>query len=235
VSFVGNTDVAVATASAVPAARPDDYVNAVAPAPGSVNLPFVVAARTLARVAVTANENPPTDYGALQLTGITPGTDAQQWDYVTKDLALKAGCSSVDLVDTVLRIADVVTFYHPTGEEDPAFRYVVDIVKLQNIMYNIGLPFAQPEWAGAPLVPDAQVVTNEKARQPKHVIAVVAGAVDGLGKAAILSDPAAAKKTIKAAITGPKRIDFEVTVQLSGNTNVKSATLKFGFYFGLAA
>jgi phage tail sheath gpL-like len=235
VAFCGNTDVAVATASAVPAARADDYINSELPAPGSVNLPFVVAARQLARIAVTANENPPTDYGALQLTGITPGTDAQQWDYVTKDLALKAGCSSVDLVDNVLRIADVVTFYHPTGEEDPAFRYVVDIVKLQNIMYNIGLPFAQPEWAGAPLVPDSQVVTNEKARQPKHVIAVVAGAVDGLGKAAILSDPATAKKSIKAAITGPKRIDFEVTVQLSGNTNVKSALLRFGFYFGLAA
>ena len=67
------------------------------------------------------------------------------------------------------------------------------------------------------------------------MIAVVAGAVDALGKAAILSDPETAKKSIKASITGPKRIDFEVTVQLSGNTNVKSATLKFGFYFGAAA
>lgn len=235
VSFVGTTAVAVATASAIPSARPDDYVNAALVAPGSPNLPFVVAARQLARIAVEANENPPTDYGAAEVTGITGGTDGEQWDYTKKDLALKAGCSSVDLVDNVVRIADVVTFYHPTGEEDPAYRYVVDIVKLQNTMYNIGLPFTTKEWAGAPLVPDDQVVTNEKARSPKHVIAVVAGAVDALGKAAILSDPETAKKTIKALITGPKRIDFEVTVQLSGNTNVKSATLKFGFYFGAAA
>jgi phage tail sheath gpL-like len=234
VAFCGTTIAAVATASAVPSARPDDYVNAALVAPGSPNLPFVVAARQLARIAVEANENPPTDYGAAEVTGITAGTDGEQWDYTKKDLALKAGCSSVDVVDNVVRIADVVTFYHPTGEEDPAFRYVVDIVKLQNSMYNIGLPFTTKEWSGAPLVPDNQVVTNPKARSPKHVIAVVAGAVDALGKAAILSDPEAAKKTIKAAIAGPKRIDFEVTVQLSGNTNVKSATLRFGFYYGTA-
>ena len=234
VALCGNTAAAAATAYAVPSARPTDRVNAEIPAPGSVNLPFVVAARALARMASLANNNPPTDYGALKLTGLIPGADGVQWDFATKDLALKAGCGSTDVVDSVIQIADVVTFYHPTGEQDPAYRYVVDIVKLQNCLYNLGLPFATTEWAGAPMVPDVQTVTNEKARQPKHAKAVIAGVIDNLGKAAIISDPAAAKKTIFADISAqnPKGLVWAVTVQLSGNTNVKSATLRFGYYYG---
>lgn len=234
VALCGTTASAESTAAAIPSTRQDDRVNAVIPAPGSVNLPFVVAARALARMASLANNNPPTDYGALRLTGIIPGPDGSQWDYATKDLALKAGCSSTDVVDNVVQIADVVTFYHPTGEQDPAYRYVVDIVKLQNCLYNYGLAFATDEWAGAPMVPDVQTVTNPRARQPKHARAVLAGVTDNLGKAAIISDPATAKGTIFADISAqnPKGLIWSVTVQLSGNTNVKSATLKFGFFYG---
>jgi phage tail sheath gpL-like len=234
VAFCGNTDVAVGTASAIPSSRPDDRTNALLVAPGSPNLPFVVAARQLSLIASLANNNPPTDYGALRATGLVPGADGQQWDYVAKDLALKAGCSSVDVVDTVVQLADVVTFYHPTGEQDPAYRYVVDIVKLQNCHYNFGLPFATTEWAGAPMVPDIQTVRNPNARQPKHARAVLAGVCQNLGGAAIISDPATAIKSIKADISAqnPKGLIWEVTVQLSGNTNVKSATLKWGFFYG---
>lgn len=232
VAVTGNTAPVVTDAYAVPAQRKTDRTNAFLVAPGSPNLPYMVAARQLARIAVEANENPPTDYGALEATGLTQGNDSDQWDQILKELALQNGCSSVDVVDNVIQIADVVTFYHPTGEEDPAYRYVVDIIKLQNCLYSIGLPFTKREWAGAPLVPSDQVVTNPKARKPSDVIATVAGVVTGLGKAAIIANPDQAIASIKASITGPKRIDFEVTVQLSGNTNVKSATLRFGFNYG---
>lgn len=234
VAICGSTVASEATVATVPSARPDDRVNAVIPAPGSVNLPFVVAARAVARMASLANNNPPTDYGALELTGIIPGADGVQWDYATKDLALKAGCGSTDVVDNVVQIADVVTFYHPTGEQDPAYRYVVDIVKLQNCHYNYGLAFATDEWAGAPMVPDIQTVTNPRARQPKHAKAVLAGVTTNLGKAAIISDPATAIASIFADISAqnPKGLIWSVTVQLSGNTNQKLAVLKFGFFYG---
>jgi phage tail sheath gpL-like len=234
VAICGTTAATESAAAAIPSARPTDRVNALIPAPGCVNLPFVVAARAVARMAALANNNPPTDYGALKLTGLIPGADGVQWDYVTKDLALKAGCGSTDVVDSVIQIADVVTFYHPTGDQDPAYRYVVDIVKLQNCLYNYGLPFATDEWAGAPMVPDFQTVTNPRARQPKHAKSVIAGVTDNLGKAAIISDPATAKGTIFADISAqnPKGLVWSVTVQLSGNTNVKSATLRFGYFYG---
>ena len=61
--------------------------------------------------------------------------------------------------------------------------------------------------------------------------------LDALGLAAIISDPASAKKATTAVINGSNnnRIDVGVHVLLSGNTDVKSVDLNFGFFFGGAA
>jgi phage tail sheath gpL-like len=237
VVFTGNTEAVVADATAISSPRRTDRVNSQLTAPGSVNLPCVVAARQVARIAKLANENPPHDYGSQQATGLIPGADGVQWDFVKRDQAVKAGSSTSEVKDGVVNISDVVTFYRPTGEEPPAYRHVVDIVKLQQCIYNFDLRFATAEWDGAPLIPDDQATVNPKAKKPKMAKAVVAGIVDNLALEAIISDGKTAKKSINASINSmnPKRLDFDVTVQLSGNTNVKSATLRFGFFFGTQA
>lgn len=230
--FSASTLPAVNDATAVPDARKDDRINVQLVAPGSPNLPCVVTARELVAIAKMANNNPPTDYGSQTATGIVPGTDGEQWDWPTRDLAVKRGCCTIEVKDGVVNLGDTVTFFHPTGDPNPAYQFVVDIVKLQNILFNLDLRFANAEWDGAPLVPDAQVVTNERARQPKHAKAVIASLCDELGKQAIIANPEEAKASITAVIAGPKRLDCTVTVQLSGNTNIKSLTLYFGFNFG---
>jgi phage tail sheath gpL-like len=203
-------------------------------APGSDDLPFVVAARQLARIAVIANNNPPHDYGSQDATGLTPGTDGEQWDYLARDEAVKKGSSTIEVKDGVVNISDVVTMYHPTGDTVPAYRYVVDIIKLQQVIFNLDLIFAVPEWDGAPLIPDDQPTVNRSAKKPKMAKAEVAGMIDSLALNAILSDPNTAKESIVAGInaTNPKRLDLAVTVQLSGNTNIKSIDLNFGFFYG---
>ena len=136
--------------------------------------------------------------------------------------------------DSIVNISDVVTFYHPTGDPIPAYRFVCDIVKLQNIIFNLDLIFARPEWDGAPLIPDDQPTSNRSAKQPKAAAAAVAGLLDSLGLNAIISGVATAKESIQAGINpgNPKRLDVSVTVQLSGNTNIISVDLDFGFFFG---
>jgi hypothetical protein len=172
----------------------------------------------------------------LKASGLTPGDDGDQWDYLSRDLAVKAGSSTVESVDGVVNIGDVVTFWRPTGEEPPAYRYVCDIVKLQNIIFNLSLIFAAPGWAGAPLIPDDQVTTNPNARKPRSAKAAVNVLIDNLGLAAIISDPKACKKLTTASIDtmNPKRLNVGVKVALSGNTNIKDVGLKFGFYYGSA-
>jgi len=232
--FSGNTAVNVSSAIAVSDARKTDRVNSQLVAPGSKNLAFVVAARQLARIAVLANNNPPHDYGSQRATGLIPGLDSEQWTYSDRDQAVKGGSSTIEVRDGVVTIGDVVTFYHPTGDTQPAYRYAVDIVRLQNIIFNIDLIFASDEWDGAPLLPDNQPTANRSAKKPKTAVAAVSAMLDSLGLNAIISDPETAKKNTVAEIDSmnPKRLNLVTTVQLSGNTNIKSIDLEFGFYFG---
>jgi phage tail sheath gpL-like len=234
--FTGNTEATLATAITVPDARGTDRTNGQLVSPGSNDLPFVVAAREAARMLVVANENPPVAYGGQRATGLVPGTDGSQWTYAQRDTAVKSGSSTIKVVDGVVTLEDIVTFYHPAGDLLPAYSYAVDIVKLQNIIFNTDIIFSDPGWKSAPLIPDDQPTTNSAARKPKDAKAAIASLIDSLALAAIISDPETAKGTIVAEINGsnPKRLDVTFTVQLSGNTKIISVDLFFGFYFGTA-
>ena len=235
-SFTGNTEITVAAATAVSDARKTDRTNSQLVSPGSNDLPFVVAARQIARIAVVANNNPPRDYGSQDATGLVPGLDGQQWTYADRDQAVKAGSSTIEVKDGVVNLSDTVTFYHPTGETIPPYRFVNDIVKIQTILFNLNLIFATDEWDGAPLLPDADPTVNPSAKKPKMAKAEISRMLDSLGLAAIISDPGTAKDSIIASISSqnPKRLDICFTVQLSGNTNIISIDFNFGFFFGTA-
>lgn len=236
VVLTGFTELLVATGSAITNARKTDRVNAYAVAPGSVELPWAIAAREAARIAVLGSNNPPHDYAHQSLAPLVPGADAVQWDYINRNLAVDSGLSTSEVVNGVLVMSDTVTMYHPDGEEPPAYAYVVDVVKLQNIMFNLDLVFGAVEWKGAPLISDDTPTSNPAAKKPKDAKAVVARMIDALAMAAIISDPETAKASIQADIsaTNPKRLDVAFTVQLSGNTNIISVDLNFGFFFGAA-
>lgn len=234
VCFTGNTIVDVAAAIAVSDARKTDRINSQLVAPGSLDLPFVVAARQLSRIAPLAQNNPPHDYGSRTADGLTPGTDAEQWNYLQRDQAVKAGSSTIEVKDGVVNLSDIVTFYHPSGDPTPAYRYVVDIVKVTNILFNLDLRFVTPEWDGAPLIPDDQATTNRTAKKPKMAVAEVSSLIDELALGAFISDPKTAKASTLAAINdqNPKRLDVTTTLQISGNTNIISVDFNWGFFFG---
>jgi phage tail sheath gpL-like len=237
VVFTGNTATTVTSATTISDARKTDRTNAQLVAPGSNDLPFVVAARQLARIVKVANNNPPQDYGSQDASGLVPGVDGDQWTYADRDSAVKKGSSTIEVKDSVVNISDTVTFYHPTGDPIPAYRFVVDIIKLQNIIFNLDLIFATAEWDGAPLIPDDQPTVNPTAKKPKTAVAAVAAMLDSLGLNAFISDPETAKENTVAEIDSmnPKRLNLNTTVQLSGNTNIKSIQLQFGFFFGTSA
>jgi phage tail sheath gpL-like len=234
--FTGDVNSTVALATAVPDARKTDRINGQLVEPAGNDLPFVVAARQLARIIKQADSNPAVAYGGLKATGLVPGADGDQWLYTQRDAAIKAGSSTISVVDNVVNIEDVVTFYHPTGDPLPAYQYAVDQVKVWQAMYNTELIFADPSWKSAPLIPDDQATTNPAARKPKDAVAAIASLIDSLALEALISDPETAKGTIVAVIssTNPKRLDVTYTIQLSGTIKIISVDLLFGFYFGQA-
>jgi phage tail sheath gpL-like len=236
-AICGSTEATAATMIALGEGRKDDRVNGVINAIGSSDLPCAIAARAVARIAVVANGNPPHDYGGLKLTGLLPGTDAQQASYATRDALVHAGIGTTTVEDGTVLMSDTVLFYHPDGEVPPAFRYVCDVVKLQNLIFNLDLIFNAPEWDGAPLIPDDQPTTNSTARKPSSAISAVNSLIDAFALLAILSDPEGTKPLTTASIDGanPKRLNISLTVKLSGNANVISIDFNFGFYFGVQA
>jgi len=211
-----------------------DRTNFIISSPGSKELSFAIAARALVDdIAQKANDKPAYNYtGTLQ--GLKAGLDEDQEDFNTRDNAIKLGSSTSVKNGELIQLNDTITFYHPDGEAIPAYRYVVDIVKLMNIIFNLNI--IQEAFKGRPLLPDDTPTNDPDAIQPKSVKAILSVLADNLasGRSAILADSNYTKNNMTVIIneTNPKRLDTVFPVKLSGNIEVNSTDLYFSFYFG---
>lgn len=223
-----------ATRTAISDARKDDRINFLAVSVGSLELPSSIAARAIAKdIIQTANDNPPQNYKG-RLTQLVAGDDSDQEDYSVRDNAVKLGASTNIKTGDVAELADIVTFYHPDGETIPAFRYVVDIVKLQNVEYNVRIIFESDDWKGAPLLPAGTPTVNPTAKTPNDAKTALSNLADSLALAAIIVEPDFTKENLTAEIDGtnPKRINTTFPVKLSGNVEINSVDIFFGFFLG---
>jgi phage tail sheath gpL-like len=233
-AFYGSVTTDVNTLITASDLRRTDRTNSYTPEPGAVDLLFALAARTVARIAVTANDVPAKGYQGSQLSNMTPGDDADQWNYTERDLAVKGGVSTIRVIDGLSTIEDSVTHFHPLGDVDPAYRYVVSITKVENILFNTELIFTAAEWQQAPLLADNDPSSEPSAKRPKDAIAAISTMINSLADKAIITLPDEAKLTIVAAIDGtnPNRLNVAFTVKISGNTNIVSVDFNWGFSFG---
>jgi phage tail sheath gpL-like len=225
------------TRTAITDVRPNDRVNFLGVSVGSPELPFVIAARALAKdIAVLANNKPAHNYIG-KLTGLAAGADDAQESDATRNLSVAAGSSTNILVGGVAELSDTITMYHPVDDPQSAYRYVVDIVKLMNVLFNVEVILQT--FKGRPLAPDIVVTADPDAVQPKDVVAVLGDLAESLeqGQSLIIVDSEFTKQNITASIspTNPKRLDSTFPVKLSGNVEVNSNDTKFGFFFGSVA
>lgn len=231
----GSTDdFATRTAITDAAAQKPDRINFLIQSTASPELPFVIAARGLAKdIIPTANDNPPQNYKG-RLTQYLAGPDTSQENYTTRNNAIKLGASTNIKIGSSAELNDIVTFYHPDGDPLPAYRYVVDVVKLQNIVFNTKLIFEADDWKGAPLLADTDITTNKTAKQPKNAVTALTNLAVSLGDKAIISDVPFTQENTTAGIDSqnPKRINWTFPVKLAGNTEIISGDIKFGFNLG---
>jgi hypothetical protein len=232
--YTGTSEATLATVTAVTDARKTDRTNIILTNAGSNDLSCVVAADQVRRIAPLANVNPPHDYGSQKSPRLTPGTDAVQWTGTQRQAAVIAGTSTIEVKDGVVNISDVVTCYHPTGEEPPAYRHDVDLEKIATMIYGADLIFNTPNWDGAPLVPNNQATKNKTTKKPKMGLSALGKLFEDAADDAIISDPDFAKENTTADIDGtnPKRFNVNMVFKLSGNANVISIDMNFGFYYG---
>lgn len=199
---------------------------------GSPELPFVVGARGLLDILTTADSNPAQNYKGT-LGGLKRGTDEQQENYTVRNQAMQKGASTNITSGSAAELNDIVTFYHPAGGgKYPAWRYVVDCVKLMNIVYNLRLITEADDVKGAPLVPDGQVTTNPKALTPNMFRTWFANLAKSLGLNALISDVDFTVENIEVSIDSEngKRINYVYPVKVSGNVEVVSGDVYFSQY-----
>lgn len=223
----------LATRTAITDARPTDRVNFLIQSTGSKELPFVIASRGLAKdIMPTANNKPATNYVG-QLTGLVAGDDSLQEDEITRNAAVLLGASTNIKVGGVAELSDTITMFHD-GSTNPAYRYVVDIIKLQNILFNVELILATLK--GKPLAPDTTITADPDAVQPKDVKTLLGNLADSLagGQSMIIVEPDFTKQNMTAGINAQnaKRLDSTFPVKLSGNVEVNSNDIFFGFFTG---
>jgi phage tail sheath gpL-like len=221
--------------TAISNARENDWINFFIPSVGSRELPFVIAAKGfLNDIVTTANKNPPQNYKG-QLTGLHTGADDVQENYIQRNAVVAKGSSTNIKSGNVAELADIVTFYHPAAEgKYPSKRYVVDLVKLMNVVFNVRLIMESDELKGAPLVSDTTITTNTSAVAPKTIRTMFMNLADFLALAVIIQEPEFTKNNMSVDIDGgnPKRVNVHFPVKLSGNVEVSSTDVYFGFYFG---
>ena len=224
-----------ATRTAVTDKRPLDKINVLLPSVGSPELPYVVAAKALVEdVLTTANANPAQGYKG-NLTGLEAGDDSVQESYQVRNMSVSKGSSTNVKNGSVAELSDVVTMYHPTNEgKYPGYRYVVDMIKLMNVVYNVRLIMEQDDMKGAPLVEDSTVTSNKAAIQPKTVKTWFLNLAKSLADKALIQDVDFTKEGLTVSIDSenPKRLNVVFPVKLSGNVEVSSTDIYFGFYVG---
>ncbi len=217
--------------------RKNDYINFLIQSTGSRELSFVIAAKGLVNdIVTTANANPPCGYHGL-LTALHAGKDEVQENYATRNNSFIKGASTNIKNGSVAELNDIITFFHPDGESIPSKRYVVDLVKLMNVTFNVRAIMESDELKGAPLVSDATPTVNPRAVQPKTIRTAMMNLADSLARQAIIQEPEFTKKNLQVGIDSqnPKRINVVFPIKLSGNLEVSDTTVYFGFYLEAAA
>ncbi len=216
-------------------AQINDYINFLIVSVGSEELPFRIAARGLAKdIVTTANSNPATNYKGI-LTQLKAGDDIKQEKFEIRDKAVQLGRSTNIKIGDSAALNDTVTFYHPASDKLRVRRYVCDIVKIMNILYNCELIFASDDWKGAPLLPDSDDASaNANARQPRDAKTELISLAKSLNRDAIISDVDFTLQNIEANIDSqnPKRLNWKFPVKISGNVEVISGDVYVGVYLG---
>jgi phage tail sheath gpL-like len=148
------------------AGRELDRTNGIISVPGSQSHPSEIAALALGNMARINNVRAGENYVDEPLVGIWPGSKSStvRWtsDYDNRDLATKSGVSPTLVVNGVVYMQDVVTFYHPASLPigNNGWLSQRNISLTMNIMNVKKQRYATERYKGNTIVADKTKVTS---------------------------------------------------------------------------
>lgn len=220
--------------------RKFDRANGVIAVPGSASHPAEIAAQTIGHMARINNDRVAQHYLGIPLIGIHVGAKADRWtsDYDNRDTAVKSGISPTRILNGVVTLQNVVTFYRPDNVpvSSNGYRSMRNIAIVQNMLYNIRINFEQERWQGISIVADTTRVTTtldrQKARDTDSVIGDLIALSRGFESKAWIFEAAFTITKLKqagAVSIRPGGIGFNsiLSVIFSGEGGILDTTVEF--------
>ena len=222
--------------SSITDARLAEMTIAVAPAPLSKGMPYEAAANMVYLFALNSQNTPHLDVAGKSYPDMPVPTDeniGSMATYTNRDLFVKDGCSTVDLVAGKYQVQDFVTTYHPEGEIPPQFRYCRNLVIDWNVRYGY-LLLELVHVVDHTLANNDDATDAQNVVKPKMWIGVLNGYADDLASRALIADAAFMQASIEVQIgeTSPDRFETFFRYKRTGFARQIATTAEAGFNFG---
>lgn len=234
VALFGSTVSVFDTLTGLTSARLNEVTNVLCPAPNSTAHAMEAAANAAVLLSVQANNTPELDVAGRAYPDMPIGTSLGAFaTYSNRDLFVKSGVSTVDVVNGQYVIQDFVTTYHPAGELVPQFRYVRSLVQDFNVKFGYRLKeelYVQDHV----IANDDDFVTAQKVVKPKTWKGVVNSYFLELVERGIIVDSEFSKNSLVVGIstTNPDRLETFFRYKRSGFARIAATTAEAGFNFG---
>lgn len=212
-------------------ARINQCTNVLCPAPGSTGMPYEAAANVVRLFARMMQDNPELDINGKAYPDMpTPAVIGDMADYNNRDLLLKNGCSTVILAQGAYQVQDLVTTYHPDGEDPLQYNYCRNLNLDWNVKDGYGILETQ-NVKDHVLVRDNQVTDVPKAIKPKEWKSTLFEYFDDLAQKALISDPDFSKASLRVEISNvnPNRFETFFRYRRTGIARIESTDVEAGF------
>lgn len=233
--FIALTGSVADDPSSITDARLNNVTIAICSAPLSDGLPMEAAANMCVLFARQAQDTPNLDVqNRYYLDMPTPDSIGSMASYSNRDIMVKKGCSTVDLVAGRYQVKDFVTTYHPLGEEPPQFRYCRNLMIDFNVRFRYYL-LEQANVMNHSISADSDVVSAQNVIKPKQWLAILkSDLAENLGKDGLIADVPFMQESIEVDIstTNPDRLETFFRYKRSSFARIASTTAEAGFNFG---
>lgn len=214
-------------------ARINEVTNVLCPAPNSSGFPWEAAANVVRLFARTMQDYPESDVNGMwypDMPAPVDGNIGEIADYNVRDSLVKKGSSTVILNRGMYEIQDLVTTYHPEGENPLQFNYCRNL----NLDWNIADAYKILETRKVKdkvLIKDDQVTSSTKAIKPKEWKAVLYDFFDDLAEKALINEPSFSKESVRVEVPqdNPNRINCFFRYKRTGVARIESTTVEAGF------
>ncbi len=232
--FIALTGSVAEDPSSITDSRKDEVTIAICPAPLSDGLPMEAAANMAVLFARQAQDSPHLDVSGQSYPDMpTPLIIGDMADYENRDLFVKKGCSTVDLVGGRYKIQDFVTTYHAVGEIPPQFRYCRNLM----IDFNIRFGYYLLELINVvdhAIANDEDTVNADNVVKPKQWRQIINKYAESLAQRALIVDAPFMQDsvTVNISTVNPDRLETFFRYKRSGFVRIASTTAEAGFNFG---